>query len=154
MEIHGRYGSATFDLPSQIVGGYSCQSWSCSGSYTSTPNPAERTAFLFNLSSSSIQRQNWDATGVFETVCDPGFGPSFSGGWDLLVRASLTDGSANNYSYGGTHGAEIVYGGPDSFDTYSFFIVGEVEVHSIGLANTSGVPDVGSTNVMLAVSLA
>ncbi len=167
MNIYGKGASGTFDLVSQVVGGYNPQSWNSSNSYNLTPNDSDRTAFIYNLTSSTIQRQNLtgegaSGSGAIQTFnAQNYYGLSFGGGIDLQVShgaggpfANLDYGLANNYSYGGTsNGAEIVSGGPNFQDPYTFvnsanFYVGDLEVYTF-----SRVPDPASTLGLMGVSL-
>ena len=105
MKISG----GTSNLRPQIVGGYNPQSWNATGAYTITLADADRTAFLVNLTKPAWQLQNLIGQGLdypdqysgqFQTL--NWHGPTFGGGYDLLSNDSLEDGSASNFSYGGT----------------------------------------------------
>ncbi len=158
MNVYGN-GFGYFPLPSQIIGGYNPQSWSSAETYNLTSSDADRTAFIYNLSSGALQRQNLigegDASsGETQTYNHHFFGPTFGYGLDLSVGYgtsigggfySMDVGYARNYSYGGTSfGDEIVTGGPN-FSNYSDFFVGQLEVYTIA----PQVPDTGATAPML-----
>jgi hypothetical protein len=150
-----------------VVGGYNPQSWNSSNSYNLTPNDPDRTAFIYNLTSSTIQRQNLtgegaSGSGAIQTFnAQNYYGLSFGGGIDLQVShgaggpfANLDYGLANNYSYGGTSGGdEIILGGPNFQDPHSLsessnFYVGDLEVYTF-----SRVPDTAGTLGLLSFSL-
>jgi VCBS repeat-containing protein len=89
-----------------LIGGYNPQSWNSSSSYNMTPNDADRTAFLFNLTSDFVQRQKLNndpscpGCGQYQTYNYNGYGPTFGGGHDLYSDYSLQSGYANNWGYG------------------------------------------------------
>jgi hypothetical protein len=94
------------DFPDQIIGGYNPQSWNNSGNWNITYYDPDRTAFIFNLSASVIQRQrltsdawNW-LYGSVQTNNAGNFGPVF-GLSDLTVYGNLNTGSVSQYSYSG-----------------------------------------------------
>ena len=61
-----------------IIGGYNPQSWSSSSSYSFTIPVEERTAFIFNLSTSTIHYQELlTAEGQYQTFNYPTYGPTF-----------------------------------------------------------------------------
>ena len=78
-----------------LIGGYNPQSWNSSSSYNMTPNDADRTAFLFNLTSDFVQRQKLNndpscpGCGQYQTYNYNGYGPTFGGGHDLYSDYSL-----------------------------------------------------------------
>lgn len=90
----------------QIVGGYNPQSWSSIGAHHFTADDADRTAFVFNLSTNDLQLQRLTTDDL--TIAGPGYfqtynhafnGPVFGGG-DLGVHGPLNSGSAESFSYG------------------------------------------------------
>jgi hypothetical protein len=114
----------------QIIGGYNPQSWSSPSrpEYYFTDNDSERTAFLFNLTTTDIQRQVLSQPiGRYQTVNGFDYGPTFGVGHDLHVWSSLSEGSACAYSYGIPTGINII-GRPHS---YSEFDVGTIEIFKI-----------------------
>ena len=154
MKISGRGSAGTFDLPTQVIGGYNPQSWTSSAvsgvtAMTQTPNDADRTAFIFNLTDTVIQRQNLSTEGLgnlglYQANNYALLGPSF-GFSDLAVWDTLLQGSASNRSYGGTtFGNEIVSGGPNAGSVY-YFNVEQLEVYRV----PSPVPDSGSTALLM-----
>lgn len=79
------------------VGGYNPQSWQSSGGFNITTEDAQRTAFLFNLTSRQVHRQTprtyaLDTVGSFQTWNDGKAGPVFGAGHDLYVPWDLTNG--------------------------------------------------------------
>lgn len=90
---------------SWLIGGYNPQSWSSSGGFHMTPEQAQRTGFLFNLTTNMIHRQTpktyaLDTVGSFQTFNAANFGPTFGIGNDLYVPADLTHGGYSLlYSY-------------------------------------------------------
>jgi hypothetical protein len=93
-----------------LVGGYNPQSWSSKGGFNMTPDEADRTAFLFNLTSGVRFQQlpvlAGDDYGAMQTVNDAGKGPTFGAGFDLLVPFDLTSGGVSallSYNNGAHH---------------------------------------------------
>lgn len=89
---------------SWLVGGYNPQSWSSKGGFNLTPDEADRTGFIFNLTSgrkySQLPRLAGDDFGASQTLNDPNFGPSFGAGFDLAVPFDLsTNGTSAILSY-------------------------------------------------------
>ena len=145
-----------------IIGGYYPRSWDASVRFFvySTTDPSDRTAFIYNLTTSTIQRQNlvgegdadydsgkWQAYDVSRT------GPTFGGGFDLgLGDTSLREGSSFNYSYGGTsYGTDIV--GERSESVRTLFFIDELEVYTFASAKPplAAVPE--PATAILAISL-
>jgi hypothetical protein len=128
-----------------IVGGYNPQSWSSSGGYNLTVPADERTAFIFNLTTNTLQEQKLASEptlgdpGVYQTYNAAGFGPTFGFEYDLRVGASLASGSARQYSYGptGSNGQNIV---GEIFQSNNIQI-GRIEVYTIAAAPPSVVPE-------------
>ncbi len=89
-----------------LIGGYNPQSWNSVNAYNITQIDAERTAFLFNLTSDFVQRQklnsdpNCPGCGQYQTYNYSSYGPAFGGGHDLWVDNSLQNGYVYNWSYG------------------------------------------------------
>jgi len=140
----------------QIIGGYNPQSWNSSDSYNFTPSDAARTAFIYNLTSSTIQRQNlngqgYGGSGQYQAHNYQYHGPSFGGGADLFVQSSLNSGYAFNYSYGGTSfDGDIVDGTLNG--EYTAFSVTALEIYTFTQGSNS-IPDGTSTNVLIVFSL-
>jgi hypothetical protein len=118
----------------QIIGGYNPQSWDSLNDYHVTPLDSQRTAFLFNLTTTAIQRQKLSTLdnpfpGQYQTYNTADYGPTFGGGHDLYVDYSLTNGYGYQYSYGpdGQDGLNIAgrtYSGVD-------IVYGAIEVYTI-----------------------
>lgn len=94
-----------------LVGGYDPQSWSTKGGFNMTAAQADRTAFLFNLTTGSKHLQTpkthvLDSLGSYQTFNHIDYGPTFGVGNDLFVGKDLTHGLSLMYSYideGGTN---------------------------------------------------
>ncbi|MBI5693268.1 MAG: PEP_CTERM-anchored TLD domain-containing protein [Verrucomicrobia bacterium] len=165
MHVFGTGGDpgALFDLLPQVVGGYNPQSWNSSGTWNYSPFDADRTAFLYNLSSGTIQRQNLIGQvsgpdyGQIQTNNNLNAGPTFGAGYDLVAHFDLSHGYAANASYGGTSfGAEITTGGPNfvySWGEISRFYVLDLEVYTFIPAQNNAVPDSESTIGLITLSL-
>lgn len=81
-----------------VVGGYNPQSWSSSDLWHMTPADADRTAFLFNLSTGALNRQRLsaddpDGSGAVQTFNFVDTFPLFGAGWDLYVNSFINGGS-------------------------------------------------------------
>ncbi len=95
-----------------IVGGYNPQSWNSSGNYNMTPDDADRTAFLFDLTDARYFAQRLSSApgfGEYQTYNYSGDGPTFGSGHDLYVEYNLNncgvslsswpdDGGGNSYA--------------------------------------------------------
>ena len=100
-----------FNGQQYLIGGYNPQSWSSISNYNITNNNADRTGFIFNLTSDFVQRQklnnslcdNYYDCGIYQTYNYSVYGPTFGGGHDIWVDNSLQQGYAYNFSYGTTH---------------------------------------------------
>ena len=159
LSVYGSAQGVPSNLPSQIVGGYNPQSWDRStGWYHLTPNDADRTAFIFNLSYSTVQRQNLigqgvDDFGAMQTFNWIDWGPLFGGGHDLCAYSNQMEwGFARNYSYGGTIGSSpITYGGSaDGLGDQDWFQVARFEVYTFTKAtNTAPVASAGNNVYLL-----
>lgn len=108
-------------LPFQLFGGYNPQSWDDDFHAHLTPNLADRTAFLFNLT--TLEKQNqimtstpWDSNaGQYQTYNYPNLGPAFGFGYDLVIHQNLLTATRNQYSYGPVGTApdqDVIYGTP------------------------------------------
>jgi hypothetical protein len=144
----------TTQISRQIIGGYDPQSWSTINNYNYSLTNAERTAFLFNLTSSEIQRQNLIGQGVsnvgqYQTYNNSSYGPTFGGGHDLYVSNSLNNGHAFNYSYGGTSRFNNILAGGAQYDNLQF---GKIEVFAI--AESEAVPEPASLAIWGGIGLA
>jgi hypothetical protein len=88
-----------------LIGGYNPQSWASSGGFHMTPEQAQRTGFLFNLTTGERHLQTpktyaLDTIGSYQTYNAGNFGPTFGWGNDLYVPADLTHGGYSLlYSY-------------------------------------------------------
>src|SRR5471032_539636 len=88
-----------------LIGGYDPQSWSSSGTFNITPDDAQRTGFIFNLTSDVMHRQApasyaLGSVGSYQTYNDAHYGPTFGLGNDLYVPYNMTSGGLSSiYSY-------------------------------------------------------
>lgn len=126
----------------EIIGGYNPQSWNSSGLFNMTPNFADRTAAIFNLTDLVWRPQDTVPAGVFETYNLEG--PTFGGGFDIYVHRSLSLGYVNPISYGGSVGVSII--GDTGSQSLEY---GRMEVFTIAAASASNVPDGGNMAMML-----
>lgn len=148
------------------IGGYNPQSWNnWQNDYAVTENDADRTAFIFNLSSGELQNQRLGVNeGKLQTYNGALNGPGFGGG-DIVVSGSqvfpsgavnLEFGSSYSWSYGtGTN--DITLGG----NTSNSFHIAALEVYTFAPAPTgnpggptSSVPDAASTGLLAAITFA
>lgn len=137
---------------SWLVGGYNPQSWSSTGGFNLTPRQADRTAFIFNLTSNQYFLQAPDSyalgtVGANQTYNDIDAGPSFGIGFDLGVSADLTtNGISYRYSYidpvSGTFGASLLDGKP--YASYPNVTYGALQVFAI-----SAVPEPSAYALLL-----
>jgi len=146
--------------PTAIVGGFNPQSWRRQETSTFDPfdpyplynvtlNDADRTAFLFNLSTNSLFRQKLSNElnqgvdqGIFQTYNNYAFGPSF-GAIDLRMNGDLTTGYGFlNWAYGGV--GSIVDGHTSDGNQLGF---GAIEVFTVSV---SPVPEPETYAMLLA----
>ncbi len=116
-----------------IVGGYNPQSWNSSGSYNMTPDDADRTAFLFDLTDARYFAQRLSSVpgyGEYQTYNGGGNGPTFGSGNDLSVDYNLNNCSVRVAGSWPDDGGGISYA-PDN----GFFVPGgsiaKLEVFSV-----------------------
>lgn len=129
-----------------LVGGYNPVSWNAAlMNYVQNPTDAGRTAFIFNLSDGVLQRQILASIdGSYQTYNHPTFGPTFGGGWDLIVYPGSGNNYANAYAYGGGQGTANIFG----FATVTGFQVLGVETFTI--ASGTAVPEPATWALLLA----
>lgn len=135
MQATNEYGQ------SWLIGGYNPQSWSSSGHFNVTPDDAQRTGFVFNLTTSTIHRQTLknyasDSAGSYQTYNASNMGPTFGIGNDLYVPADLTHGGYSSlYSYAQTNFYDLQTSILDgSLFTRPNITYGAIEVYTIGAA--------------------
>jgi hypothetical protein len=115
----------------QIIGGYNPQSWHSGNNYNLTPNLNDRTAFIFNLSTSQLAGQRTDdISGQYQTYNHGAHGPSFGGGHDIYVGPDLIGGYTNRYSY-----LLSLFG-----DGHTPINIGQLEVFTIAQVAATPVP--------------
>lgn len=90
---------------SWLVGAYDPQSWSSTDGWHLTPADAQRTAFVFNLTTSSLYRQVpstyiLPSQGLHQTYNVSNLGPVFGSGADLYVNDKLDTAFSWQLSYG------------------------------------------------------
>jgi hypothetical protein len=122
-----------------IINPVSWQSTDVQGGYL-TPNLADRTAFIFNLTTSVYQAQRTDDAGQYQTDNFQAYGPSFGQGYsDIYAPGNMEGGIAYSYSYGDGNGGESLLGvsgtnGPAHSSEYN-----GIEVFTV----TASVPEPG-----------
>lgn len=130
-------------FPAKVIGGYNPQSWNSSGTTNFTDEDAQRTAFLFNLTTGTLQRQklNPEDVGKYQTYNDNNYGPTFGGGHDLHVDFNLQTGYTNPYSYNailsGGQGADLTYGTMEVF-TLAFIAPSAPSVNTVAAGTVTG----------------
>ena len=82
-----------------LIGGYNPQSWSTSGAYNVTSGGADRTAFIFNLTTGERRDQTAAANGEYQTLNTASYGPTFGTGHDVYIDAALMEGYVHTQSY-------------------------------------------------------
>jgi hypothetical protein len=133
-----------------IIGGYNPQSWNSIETYHMTVPDSERTAFIFNLSTDTLYRQDLGTyEGSYQTNNALSYGPTFGGGHDIYVDGGLSSGYSFLWSYTAGHPQQTsiidgsVYSGGD-------VMYGALEVFTI--STTAPVPE-PETYVMLIAGL-
>ncbi len=110
----------------KTIGGYNPQSWLSAYSYTSTPNPTDWTAFIFNLTDGVKLDQN----SAIQTYNGSHYGPVFGLSHDLFVDYGLNVGYSFAWSYGGVPaGTSLVDG---SYYSDLDMLIGHLEVFTVG----------------------
>ena len=126
-----------------LIGGYDPSSWNSSTSYNFTVADADRTAFIFNLSTASILRQLLNGqgnpgSGQYQTFNYSFYGPTFGGGHDLAVNDStLSSGYAYPYSYGNAGQTLNLFGSSGQ----TFFNVTRVEAYTFSAQAGAATPE-------------
>lgn len=122
--------------PVELFGGYNPRSWGDDYYYQITEADADRTAFLFNLSTLEKQDQKLSShpngsEGQYQTYNDPTYGPTFGGGHDLQAGTSLETGIVFNYTYGPSAYTDAIYGpgasSPMIFDALAVYSICELD---------------------------
>ena len=159
----------TYSGQTMTIGGFDPQSWDSYGGNTgngfNTFVAGEPNAFIFNLTTDTIQYENSNASGYYyQTEDSSDIGPTWGIGTDLAFGAYLGYGSellnrgaAFSYSYGGTFGTDIL-GNPASFDylnggIFDSFTVNELDVYTFAPpSKPTASPDGGTTALLLGLS--
>lgn len=131
----------------KTMGGYNPQSWKSDGSVNYPSDPADWTAFVFNLSDSKVWRQN----SRNQTVNHPSWAINF-GDSDLRIDANLSIGVSNGFSYGegcygpnGFNGKECQRSFVDgSRENGVNMLVGAFEVFTVTSTPVVAIPEPGS----------
>ena len=134
-----------------VIGGYAPQSWDSFGNYHYTYTDLERTAFIFNLTTSALRPQRLTADpycggcGQYQTYNHIVFGPTFGGGHDLHVGygstgyEGLNGGYENAWGYGPGYVGLLPlnsYGG-----YYDYFTIGALETYTFASTSAQPVPE-------------
>jgi hypothetical protein len=152
-----------------VIGGYNPHSWNSSNNFSYTYDDADRTAFIYNLTTDVVQRQRLNSDpydsgfGQYQTFNGSLYGPVF-GDYDLAVNRTLNGdlalGRAIQYSFG--NGEPCAYGGQSILGTSYLttpctvtsngydFTVGALEVYTFAPAAT--LPDAGSTLTLFGIA--
>lgn len=139
----------------KTMGGYKPVSFTTNAGHISSTNPADWTAFIFNLTDSKVWRQ----TSLYQGFDSDIYGPHF-GNSDLRIDASLSVGMSSGWSYGegcfgpkGYSGKECQKSFVDgSMDNGVNMLVGAIEIFTVASAPAATVPEPGSL-VLLSVGL-
>lgn len=134
---------AVFQGQTYVIGGYNPQSWSSIEDANYTYTDPERTAFIYNLTTSvrQTQRLTTDPWGSYfgqeQTGNFSNQGPSFGVGYDIYVNETLDDGFARQYTYGANATCLQGWGGQNIVGTIYYSNVnctgaGPFEFTSIG----------------------
>ena len=143
--IEAMTNSGTF-----IIGGYNPVSWSTAGAWTTSPNVADRIAFVFNLTTAQTFAQNATAFGLNGGYNAANAGPGFGNGFDIFVDGILGQASSFLASFGSPadFGKDLARYPAPQFGSYP---VGRLKVFSIELAPvTTPVPEPKRTPLLLA----
>lgn len=137
--------SATENGVTRTIGGYNPSSWDASlDSYRIVGPVDQRTAFIFNLTTSVKYAESAGPGGEFQTYNATTFGPTFGGGFDIYVDSALSTGYSFLHSYAaGTPSVSIVDG--SGFSGSSAISYGQIEVFKV-----SPVPEPENYAMMLA----
>lgn len=138
----------------EVIGGYNPQSWNSTTGWNYTSPDSERTAFIFNLTDSTIQRQILGAgnfgLGQYQTYNTSNAGPTFGGGHDLHVNNSLSGG----YTYAWSYGTSGVSGWDNSITGItSWFSIGDIEVFTIAPDTTPAVVPIPAAAPMVLLGM-
>jgi hypothetical protein len=95
---------------------------------------ADRTAFIFNLTTGDRRDQIGNGAGEFQTWNFVSYGPTFGGGYDIGVSNALTVGSLYSFTYCPTD--EDCQGEPNLLGetNYTPLDIGDLEVFTISTA--------------------
>lgn len=143
---------ATFSLMSvtlggitKTIGGYNPQSWSSTGVWNNVTNPADRTAFIFNLTDLTKYNQRIDGYGLNQTLNGVTYGPTFGNGADLTVGGNLATATSSTWTYGNTFYLSIFDG---LANTGIPMTVNGLEVFSVA-GGGAAVPEPGTAPLLL-----
>ena len=129
-----------------LIGGYDPLSWSSIGDYNYATLDSARTAFIFNLTSTTIYTEHLGTSdGQYQAKNHVALGPTFGGGFDLLLGDAASSSAAEVYSYGPAQFSGMSIAGANSTVSIQYaseFTLGRVEVFTI--ADVAGVPEPSS----------
>jgi hypothetical protein len=142
----------------QKIGGYNPLSWNSTNQWTFTNTDAQRTAFIFNLTKSTLQNERLSSDpygyyGQYQTYNYSGYGPTFGAGHDLYTDYYLNNGGAYQASYGNSNGGYnndfygYGYGGLNILGDYAYesFSIYNLEAFSIlDVPDNAPVPEPGT----------
>lgn len=128
----------------KTIGGYNPQSWNSSNSWNMVANPADRTAFVFNLTDLALYRERADFYGQYQTYNYSGYGPYFDAGPAVYADTNLSSGVSFLYGYGSvaSYSRSIVDG---SLWNGTGFSINGFEVFTV----TAAVPEPGTYPLLL-----
>ena len=130
-----------------LVGGYDPISWSSpvNGGYTINLTNAGRTAFIYNLTTTTLFLQRpvpaggFDA-GQYQAYNTNGYGPTFGGGHDLAVNSNnLGSGYSYSYSYGNGYQGVNLFG--VASPSQSNFNITRVEAFTFSSITATATPE-------------
>lgn len=133
------------------IGGYNPQSWDASDPAKSVIHPADRTAFVFNLSDNVIFRQNkledalFGDEGQFQTNSSLDLGPAFYS--NLVTESEFTRGDSSLVGYTSDGPVWNAFNKFSGLVTHNFtesddFFINKLEVFAISnTVPTSPVPE-------------
>lgn len=125
-----------------IIGGYNPQSWNSISAYNITVDPADRTAFIFNLTTNERRNQTGAQPGleIYQTYNILSYGPTFGGGHDIWVNSALSAGYSFGWSYGTPVNVQTSIVTNQSYYLYYGFSIAELEIFSISPGEPTKVP--------------
>lgn len=132
-----------------LVGGYNPQSWDSLEHWHETPDDADRTAFIFNLTNDAVFRQVpatyiLPSQGQKQTWNSASLGPAFGEGGDLWVTGDLL----NAYSWLATYGDPSLQGLSMIDGTIPEPLPAMMTLYAMEVFTISPVPEPGSASML------